>query len=184
MPNFSIIANNCFSNKLYEGLNLPYTTPLISIFFEPTSFLKLLTNLRWYLHQPLEFVKESRHEVINALRANRQAHYPIAVLGGDVELQCLHYESPGEVREKWARRLARLVPDDSRLFIKFSDEHGCTQSQLEAFDAMPYQHKVCFTSKPMPHLKSAVYIPSQGDCVSFPDQTDAKWFDGAAWVKS
>lgn len=165
-------------------MNLPYTTPLISIFFAPACFLKLLTNLRWHLHQPLEFVDESRHEVIRQYRTEHQAHYPIAVLGGDVELQCLHYDSPDDVREKWARRLARLVSDDSRLFVKFCDQHGCTPGQLESFDAMPYQNKVCFTSKPMPHLKSAVYIPSQGDCVSFPDQTDAKWFDGATWVKS
>lgn len=163
-------------------MGLQYTTPIISIDFAPSCFLKLVGNLRWYLRQPLEFVEKSKHDWMNARREERQSYYPIAMLG-DVELQCLHYTSRDQVREKWARRLPRLVDDDSRLFFKFCDSYGCMPHQLEAFDAMPLANKVCFTSKPMPHLKSAVHIPG-GDCVSFPDQTDARWFDGVEWVIS
>jgi len=172
---FSIIANNCWSNKIYEGMRIPYQTPLISIFMHPDCYLKMIGNLFWYLHQPLEFIEKSRHPIVEA---QRQSDYPVALLGGDVELQCLHYTSRDEVREKWARRLPRIVA--SRFIFKFCDSLGCTPEQLEAFDAKPFPSKICYTSKPMPHLKSAVYIPG-GESVSFEAQTRPEAF---RWVES
>ena len=184
MRNFSIISNNCWSNKIYERLNLPYQTPFVNIFFHPDCFLQMLSNLEWYLNRPLWFVKRSRHNVINRLREDRKANYPIAMLH-DVELQCLHFHTEAEVVDTWARRLARMAPDESRRFYKFSDEHGCTRQQLEQFDALPFANKVCFTSKPMPHLKSAVHIPYGGnDGVPFAEQTDLKYFDAIQWLNS
>ena len=181
MPSFSIISNNCWSNKVYEHLAIPYQTPFINIFMAPECYLQMTSDLRWHLRQPLSFVSQSRHALVNALRDERQAYYPIAILG-EVELQCLHFTSNEEVTKTWARRLARFVEDESRWFFKFSDDLGCTQSQLEEFDALPYLNKISFTSRPMPHLKSALYVPSVGDCVSFPDQTDWHKFNGPKWV--
>ena len=182
MRGFSVISNNCWSNKLYEQLGMIYTTPFINIFFHPDDYLKMLHGLKCYLALPLSFAKESRHDNINRLRKGHKTLYPIALLG-DVELQCLHFASEPEVTATWNRRLARMMPDESRWFFKFSDEYGCTQAQLEQFDALPFMHKVCFTCRPMPHLKSAVHVPGDGDNVTFQDQTDPKWFNAVRWIE-
>lgn len=168
---------------IYEKIGIPYQTPLAHVFLAPGCYLKLASRLRWYLKQPIEFISSSQHDVINKLRNDHKNNYPIALLGGDVEIQCLHYATPEEFIEKWNRRMQRLVEDDSRLFFKLCDNNGCTKEQLEEFDALPVQNKVCYTSTPMPHLKSAIHIPSKDGCVSFADQTDLRHFDAIAWVK-
>lgn len=182
MRDFCIISNDCWSNKLYEKLEMAYTTPFINIFFHPDDFLKMLHGLKSYLSSPLSFVGVSRHDSINRLREERGASYPIAMLG-DIELQCLHFLSEHDVTAAWNRRLARMTPDESRWFYKFSDEYGCVEEHLEEFDAMPFIHKVCFTRRPMPHLKSMIHIPGDGDSATFQEQTDSKWFDAVRWIE-
>lgn len=43
--------------------------------------------------------------------------------------------------------------------MKFSQNNGCTLGHIRRFDALPYAHKVCFTTDPHPELPSVVPIP-------------------------
>jgi uncharacterized protein (DUF1919 family) len=160
MKPFSIIANNCWGTYAYQSLKIEYADPFVNSFMHPTCYIKLATRLRWYLTQSITFIDISQHDNINALRLQYKNYYPIALLH-DVEVHCLHYDSREEVLEKWPRRVERVAEDDSRLYFKLCDNNNCTPEQLEEFDALPWKNKVCFTSKPMPHIKSAIYVPGE-----------------------
>ena len=101
-------------------------------------------------------------------------------------MQFLYYRSEAEAVETWNRRVGRLSADESCLFFKFCDRGGCTPEQLAAFDAAPVVHKVCFVSRPSPHLRSAVYIPG-GRADQVPDglhlsRISPKYFDAVDWI--
>jgi uncharacterized protein (DUF1919 family) len=183
---FTIVSNNCWGAHVYQICGEPYRTPFVGLFFAPACFVSLVQRFRWYMGRPLQFIGRSRHESINRFREEGKLTYPIGLLGDDVEIQFLHYKSPAEATEKWNRRVERIIGDDSRLYFKFCDRDGCSPEQLAAFDAAPLAHKVCFVSRPMPELKSAVWIPeSTGGQV--PDglqlsYLSPKYFDAASWL--
>ena len=58
---------------------------------------------------------------------------------------------------KWESRLKRVNYNDLRIVMTEND--GCTYEDLIAFDKLPYKHKVVFTHKPYPEIKSSFYIP-------------------------
>lgn len=167
MKTSCIIANNCWGTYIYQRLGIDYLSPLVNLFMAPSCYIKLATNLREYLSKPLSFVDTSMHAFANGNRATYKNYYPIGLLG-DIELHFLHYDSPEDAAEKWARRVERVNYD--RLFFKFDDTNGATVQQIEAFDALPYERKVCFSARPMPHLKSVVHIDSGTDHVPLPMQ--------------
>lgn len=183
---FTIVSNNCWGAHIYKNIGEPYRTPFVGVFVAPSCYIKLVSRFRWYMSQPVRFIARSKHDYINAFRDKDNVRYPIGVIGDDVELQFLHYESETEATEKWTRRSARMTKDDSLLFFKFCDRDGCTAEELSAFDAAPLAHKVCFVSKPAPHLKSAVFIPGSTDG-QVPDGwrlslMGHKYFDAAGWL--
>lgn len=184
---FTIISNNCWGAHIYQRLGEPYRTPFVGVFLAPTCYLNLIERTRWYLNQPLYFLSQSRHPYIEALRDKRQLRYPIGCLGGNVEIQFLHYTSEAEAAEKWARRVARVSRSDDRFFFKFDDRDGCAPEQLSAFDRAPRAHKVCFISKQSAELQSVVWIlEASGDSV--PDgwelsRISPRYFDAVGWLK-
>ena len=179
MKPFTIVANNCWSNKVYEHLGVPYQTPLTSTFLHPEDYLAIARNFRWYIDQSIEFIDKSRHEVI---RSRKAANYPIGIVAGEVEIHFLHYETQDEVIQKWKRRASRVVEDDDRLFFKLCDDLGCTEEHIEQFHLLPFKNKICYTSKPYPYLKHALHIKGKGDCVSFEDASNYRYFDAPKWV--
>lgn len=162
-----IISNNCWGTYVYQKLGGEYHSPLVNLFMAPSCYIKLASSLRDYLSRPLVFVDRSMHDFANANRETYKNNYPIGLLG-DVELHFLHYDSCEEAAEKWLRRSQRV--DFDNLFFKFDDTNGATGEQIELFDALPYERKVCFSAKPMPHLKSVRYIESGTDHVPLPMQ--------------
>ena len=182
---FTIVSNNCWGAHIYQQLGRSYQTPFIGVFLAPACYVNLVSQFRWHLSRPIRFVSQSRHANINGYRKAQGLRYPIGCLGDDVEIQFLHYESESEAAEKWNRRLSRVSQNDAQLFFKFCDRDGCTPEQLAAFDAAPVVHKVCFVSRPAPHLKSAVWIPNCDEQV--PDglqlsRISPKYFDAADWI--
>lgn len=183
---FTVVSNNCWGAHIYKCLGEPYRTPFVGLFLAPACYVTLVPRLRWYLGQPLRFLERSRHEHINAFREEKKLRYPIGCLGGEVEIQFLHYESETEAAGKWSRRVERMSSDDSRLFFKFCDREPCSPAQLAAFDSAPVAHKVCFVAKSSPHLRSAVWIPGLCDG-QVPDglqlsRISPKYFDAADWI--
>jgi uncharacterized protein (DUF1919 family) len=140
---FSVIASNCNGAFLLHDLGLRFNSPFVNLWMKPDDYVKMLSNLRYYLSCDLEFVEE---DGIN---------YPIGLLD-DVRIYFQHYTTPEQAKEKWVDRSKRINFDN--LFIMFTDRDGCTYQNLCDFDALPYKNKVVFTHIPYPELKSAFYI--------------------------
>ena len=155
---FSIISNNCWGADTYPILGLPYLSPFVGLFIMPDCYLRLLNDFRTTIRLPLQFKNESHHPEINELCSSENQYYPIGCIGDDIEIHFMHYESREEAASKWLRRIQRITPDDNKLFVKFCDSNVPTDDQLRQFDKLPFSHKVCFTGRPRPDLKSAVWI--------------------------
>jgi uncharacterized protein (DUF1919 family) len=153
---FTLISNDCWGAEVYKYFNLPWNTPFIGLFFMAEDYLRLVANLRHYMGSELIFVQESRHAVVNAMRVRNP--YPIGLLGGEVEIQFLHYHSEQEAREKWARRTARMNWD--RLVFKFdASKDQATVEQAQQFDKLPYK-RLILLKQPIPGLNFGLVIPN------------------------
>jgi uncharacterized protein (DUF1919 family) len=185
---FSIISNNCISGGIYHKFGLPFSTPTVWCFFFPAEYIKFLENLKGHLNQPLQFTTQTKHPSAQQLRQTIQRNYPIGVLGGDVEIHFLHYHTDEDAREKWNRRLARINWDN--LFFLFSDSEPqeFTQTLLERYEKLPFEHKLFFSSTPQPNSKCTVYVKDCFGSASVSDSTRnrkyekyvdlTKWFNG------
>lgn len=157
-PEFSIISNNCWSTRIYQQFGLPYLSPLANLFIFAPDYIRLLEDFSLEALHIESFIphQESRYKVELMDKELYDTGYPIGILKDDIEVHFQHYSTEEDARDKWERRIERIIPD--RLMFKFSDGYLATDEHIERFDALPFRNKVCFTAKPYPHLKSVVYM--------------------------
>ena len=153
---FTIVANNCWGGRIYQELGLRYNTPFVGLFLYAPCYMKLLGNLKYYLCSEITFVNESKYGIANEAREQTGKHYPIGVLGNDIELHFLHYKDEFEAEKAWCARLQRM--NMNNLFVAFSDRDLCDEDLLAEFDHLDYAHKVCFTAKEYPNIRCSVWI--------------------------
>lgn len=67
----------------------------------------------------------------------------------------MHYHSEQEAREKWERRIQRINWD--KLLVKFNDQNGCTETEVEKFMSLPFKNKLFFTCKHWPNENGGGY---------------------------
>ena len=143
--NVSIIANNCWGGFTYHSLQLKMMSPFINLVVMPDDYLKMLSNLRYYMEQEPCFVKEEYEPTL-------QRNYPV-IRFGDVDVYFLHYIDFDDAVENWNRRKKRLNYDN--LFVEMIID---TYEQIERFVQLPYQHKVGFTTVPCDE-ECVIYFP-------------------------
>lgn len=153
---FSIFSNNCWAGSVYRRYGLPYSSPTAGLYFFASDYVKFASRLRYYTSVPLEFIDARESQYADQLREKGELGKPVARLD-DIEVVFLHYPSPEEAAEKWARRCKRINWDN--VFIKFSQMNCCTEGDLRAFDAIPFRNKLCFTASLRPELACAVHFP-------------------------
>lgn len=147
--NFSIISNNCWGGMIYESNNLTKMSPTVGLFFMASDYIKFLKNLKKYINADLKFIKPESSKWKSApqlMNDKRFGTYPIGVLSvdnEDVEVFFLHYHSKEEAKDKWKRRCKRINWDN--LIIKFNDQNGCTDNEIDEFVSLPFKHKLFFT---------------------------------------
>ncbi len=133
----TILADDCWSGYAYHRLGLPFSTPLINIYWNPDEYAKFILDPLFYLSTELTMVTEGDL---------RTGVSPVGLLGDadrNVKLQFVHNADFAEARHQWDKRMARINPDN--LFIKM----GLTVTEknkhlyLEAFEKVPY-HKILF----------------------------------------
>lgn len=153
---FTIISDNCWGGRIYQELGLPYQSPFIGLFIYSPDYVKLLSNLRYYLsgNISLKFVQESRY------RTKEEIYYPVALLD-DIEIHFLHYKDEEEARSKWNRRLARMHWDN--LYFKMNDNDQATYQLLKDFQELPYKAKVIFSAKRYDDLKNLVFFENRSE---------------------
>ena len=142
-PQFTIISNNCWGGHVYRYFGLPYDSPTVGLYFYTDEYIKFLSHLEEYLKMELSFISTSESRYYNDLIKKNQEDKIIGKLG-DVEIVFLHYKTKAEVLEKWKRRCARIHWD--HLIVKMTEQNLCTLKALQAFDKLPYESKLVFTS--------------------------------------
>lgn len=151
---FTIIANNCWAGTIYEAYHLPKGSPTIGMFFMAKDYIAFLSDLKGFIGGKLTFIKpeESRWKDMPQVSADKRfGQYPIGVLSNgknSIEIFFLHYHSEQEAREKWERRIRRINWD--KLLVKFNDQNGCTETDVNDFMKLPFKNKVFFTCKKWP----------------------------------
>lgn len=124
-------------------------------------YLKLITNLDYYLKQELHFmnIEESKHYAV-WIEDPGMKNVPIGVLD-DVEIAFLHYKNPAVALEKWNRRVERI--NKANLIFKFSYMNQCDEHDLETFIQMPLPgKKVCFVKDAATAKKDASLVYYRG----------------------
>jgi uncharacterized protein (DUF1919 family) len=181
---FSIIGNNCFVGGMYHKYGLKYSSPTIWTYIFPDEYLQFLSRLDWYLTQPLEFVKESKHATSKRFTQLTGKVYPIGLLGEDVEIHFMHYKTEQEAAAKWNSRLKRLCRDN--LFVVFSDSEEFREQHLEAFAGLSFEHKVFFSAKPQVGFAGTVFVRDYASELYVFDVTRnrkyEKYFDLTRWL--
>ena len=158
---FTIISNNCWGGMIYESYNLKKKSPTVGMFFMAKDYVEFLSDLKGYISSELIFIKpeESRWKDMPQLAEDeRFGHYPVGVLSNGkntIELFFLHYHSEQEAREKWQRRIKRINWD--RMLVKFNDQNGCTEKEVDDFMKLSFKNKLFFTCKHWPNEKEGWY---------------------------
>ena len=156
-PGTSIISSTCFAGRIMQDLGMQYNTPTLGLYFFADDFIEFLSNLKYYLTEAkLEFLDESRYPLGNERRAKWTHWYPIGLLGGKVEIQFLHYHTAKEAAEKWYRRAQRVNFD--KLMVIGMEQNLCTIDNVKAFDKLPFEKKIFFSTKNIPNVNSNCFL--------------------------
>ena len=112
-------------------------------------------RLKGYVNGKLTFIKpeESRWKDMPQVSGDKRfGSYPIGVLSNGknlIEIFFLHYHSEQEAKEKWERRVQRI--NWNKLLVKFNDQNGCSEAEVNKFMETPFKNKVFFTCKHWPN---------------------------------
>ncbi|WP_295729294.1 DUF1919 domain-containing protein [uncultured Limosilactobacillus sp.] len=151
--NFSIISSNCVAGLIYHELNQRFLSPTINLDIQPHDFLKLVTNLRYYLTEA-ELVEIS----------NSGYPYPVGQLGAGtqaIRLFFIHYADFQTAKLKWQERSQRV--NYNNLYFILADCDGTSLADLQRFDQLTNSHKVILTGQPYPEIDSAFCITNCND---------------------
>lgn len=155
---FTIISNNCWGGMIYESYDLPKNTPTVGLFFVAKDYIEFLTDLKGYINCNLTFIKpeNSRWKNMSEISEDKRfGSYPIGILSNKkntIEIFFLHYKSELEAKEKWERRIQRINWD--KLLVKFNDQNGCTEIEVDKFIKLPYKNKLFFTCKQWKNIET------------------------------
>lgn len=146
----TIISSNCFAGRIMQDLRMQYNSPTLGLWMMPDDFPVFCNNLKYFLQSEVTITKHSKNELGEYKRIHWKKHpYPVGLLDGKLEIHFLHYHTQEEAINKWKRRANRVNYDN--MLIIGSEQNGCTEDDIKAFDAIPYEGKLFFCSKPYPY---------------------------------
>lgn len=132
--------------------SLPFSSPTINIEWDKNEYVKFISDLRYYLNQPLKCEREANFE---------KEEWPIGSLGENdrqVRMKLVHNSSFEEAKQQWERRSKRINFDN--IFVKFGfDRSDDWELCMKTFDKLKY-NKICFLNggwNTNGHVNSAVY---------------------------
>ena len=140
----SIFAIDCFGGLITNLMGLPFRSPFINLFMNPSEYIRFLRSPRVYMEEKLVFQK-------TAFEHNLKFDYPIFTMG-NVSVNMNHYPDFDAAVEIWNKRKQRI-----NWYNLFVTMHTEKQEILEQFDELPYSKKVCFVPFKS-NLDSAWYV--------------------------
>ncbi len=141
--NFSVISKDCTGALLLHELGLKFNSPTVNLYFTAGDFVKFCADLKRYLSLPV--VQDFEND----------KNFPVGILD-DIKVYFMHYQNFDEAVAKWYERSKRI--DFDNLFIMMTDGEYSSPEIVKQFDELPYKHKVLFTYKDYPDVKSAVKL--------------------------
>ena len=144
---FSLLSSNCNGGVMCHDLGVQFRSQFVNLWMYCNDFVRYLSDLDYY---------NSIDEITFLSREESGHDYPVGLIDG-MKVFFVHYHSDEEAQQKWNERKKRINKDN--LFVMMSEQNGCTIEDLEAFDQLPYKHKVVFTKKPYESIKSSFYVP-------------------------
>ena len=143
---FSLIASNCVGGVITHELGMRFDSPTVNLFFYPEDYLKLLSNFKYYIQEC---------SLVQDIKLTLQNKYPVGKLD-DIVIHFVHYRNFEEAKHKWETRCSRIHWDN--LYFMMVERDGCTEEQVRKFDELPYEHKIIFTKKRYPEIRTAYFI--------------------------
>lgn len=132
----SIISDDCWGGSVYNYLGLRFDSPFINFFINNDDFVKLVSNLKYYMDKPL--ILEQQGTVINM---------PVGSLGENEEKVYLNFNHAytfEEAKLDFERRRKRINMDN--LFIKMQYGWGkYSKDILCKYDKVHYSKKIFLT---------------------------------------
>lgn len=148
----TIISDDCWGGEVYHTLALPFHSPTININWQTGEYVKFITDLPYYLRQPLQCGREGDLEA---------GIYPIGLLGeGDkqVSMELIHNHSFGEAKQQWERRQKRV--NFNNIFVKLGmNRKDDWKTYVDIFEGLPYK-KLCiypYVRDKEGYISSALY---------------------------
>ena len=141
--NPTIISSNCNGGIIYHDLNLPFNSPTINLSMDTDDFIKLVSNMKYYLGQEIVEIEDKNYQ------------FPCGMLD-DIKIRFNHYDTFEEAVYKWNERKKRINWDN--IYIMGIDGDKASYSSLKKFDKLPYKNKVIFTHRDYPEIKSSYKI--------------------------
>lgn len=139
---FTILCNTCIGGVICHDLGKRFLSPTVNLYIRPHDFVKFMENLDHYLNSDIV-------EVESKLK------YPVGKLD-DILLYFKHYKTFDEAVDKWNDRKARINYDN--IYVMMTDRWCCPKSDLEKFEKLPYEHKICFTMNDYKEYKHTVQV--------------------------
>jgi uncharacterized protein (DUF1919 family) len=183
---FTVLSNDCWGQALYEGYGLPCQTPFAGAGMYADCFLRFLGDIEGYLSSPLRFIPETRYAALGRLRnqrATQNGPWPIALLGGDVEVHFPHSETEEEARG--VCDAGRESLNLKRIAVKFTaDKDGATQEHIERFAALPFERKLLISRQSLPGIECALQTPNYVTNGAVMFRRSVKYFDCTHWLNT
>lgn len=151
---FIIVSNNCWGYRLYKILGSEYNTPFVGLYMYPSCYLKLLNDFEELINSELVFCNVSKY--------TENFSYPVAIIGDDIEIHFLHYNSEQEAKSKWNRRVERLndcIKSNIPIYFKFCDRDLCSKENLIEFHSIEMANKISFSAKYNLDINNHIYLP-------------------------
>lgn len=162
---FTIISSDCIGGLIYHDLNMKFLSPTINMAIPANSFIKLCENIKYYMNiDPVE------------IKCDRS--YPVMKIG-DVVLECIHYNSFDEAKDKWNTRKQRINYDS--LFCIFTAKDGFDETILPRIEKIGFE-KVLLSNKEYPYewccyLKEFRKAEKVGDLTRYTGIFGWKYYD-------
>ncbi len=141
---FSIISSNCTGGVICHDLGLQFRSPFVNLYILPKDYIKMLENL--YDYMQVEITEEK----------NCDYSFPVGKLK-DIHVYFQHYKNFQEAKEKWNDRKKRI--NWKNMYFLFSDRDGCTIEDIQKFNELNYENKLCFTHKQYDDIGCTYYFP-------------------------
>lgn len=136
----TILSDDCWGGYVYHRLKLPFTSPLINIYWDKDQFAYFMRKPKFYLDTELQMVSEGDI---------RKGLTPVASLGrgnDKVLLNFVHSLTFEDAKKQWERRITRINWDN--IFVKFgllsNVDSELKEISQEAFDNCEYKKIFAF----------------------------------------